>query len=68
MTQKSQVTPSLEGYPVGAIFVLKTKGINPETGQVMVENKNGEAVTIEELFKMAPSGNNDGQYSIGADT
>ena len=41
MTQKSQVTPSLEGYPVGAIFVLKTKGINPETGQVMVENKNG---------------------------
>ncbi|MEY8684923.1 SusC/RagA family TonB-linked outer membrane protein [Bacteroides sp. AN502(2024)] len=68
MTQKNQVTPSLEGYPVGAIFVLKTKGINPDTGQVMLENKHGEAVTIEELFKMTPSGNNDGLYSIGVDT
>ena len=32
LTDKSQVTPSLEGYPVGAIFALKTKGINPDTG------------------------------------
>ena len=31
LTDKSQVTPSLEGYPVGAIFALKTKGINPDT-------------------------------------
>ena len=68
MTQKNQTTPSLEGYPVGAIFVLKTKGINPETGQIMLENKNGEAVTVEELFKMTASGNGDGEYSIGADT
>lgn len=26
MTEKDQVTPSLEGYPVGAIFTLKPKG------------------------------------------
>lgn len=39
MTEKDQVTPSLEGYPVGAIFTLKTKGIKSETGQIYIENK-----------------------------
>lgn len=67
MTEKDQVTPSLEGYPVGAIFTLKTKGIKSETGQIYIENKDGEAVTIEELFQMADKGNLDGEYSIGVD-
>ena len=67
MTEKDQVTPSLEGYPVGAIFVLKTKGIKPETGQILIENKNGEAVTVEELFRMKDQGNFDGEYSIGVE-
>jgi len=31
-TPDSQETPSLEGYPVGAIFTLKTDGIDSETG------------------------------------
>ena len=61
MTEKDQVTPSLEGYPVGAIFTLKTKGIKSETGQIYIENKDGEAVTIEELFQMADKGNLDGE-------
>ena len=29
-TPDSQETPSLEGYPVGAIFTLKTDGIDSE--------------------------------------
>lgn len=67
MTDKDQVTPSQEGYPVGAIFVLKTKGINPDTGQIMIENKDGKAVTVEELFRMTPSGDNDGIYKVGVE-
>ena len=39
ITEKKQTMPSLEGYPVGAIFVLKTKGIKPETGQILIEPK-----------------------------
>lgn len=63
MTNKEQATPSLEGYPVGAIFALKTKGIKPETGQILLENKDGEGVTIEELLQMTPTG--DGYYDYG---
>lgn len=63
MTQKTQATPSLEGYPVGAIFALKTKGINPDTGQILLENKEGKGVTIEEFLQMTPTG--DGYYDYG---
>lgn len=62
-TEKGQTTPSLEGYPVGAIFALKTKGIKPDTGQILIENKEGEGVTIEELLQMTPIG--DGYYDYG---
>lgn len=63
MTNKEQATPSLEGYPVGAIFALKTKGINRETGQIIIENKEGKGVTIEELLQMTP--NESGLYDYG---
>lgn len=63
MTNKTQATPSLEGYPVGAIFALKTKGINPDTGQILLENKEGEGVTIEKLLQMTSIG--DGYYDYG---
>lgn len=63
MTNKTQATPSLEGYPVGAIFALKTKGIKPETGQILLENKEGKGVTIEELLQMTSTG--DGYYDYG---
>lgn len=68
MTDKNQTTPSLEGHPVGAVFNIKTKGIHPETGQILLEDKDGRAVTVDELFRMQPSGNLDGIYSIGAST
>lgn len=67
LVNKSQNLPSLEGYPVGAIFALKTKGINPETGQILIEDKNGEAVTVEELFRMSPLDDGVGGYNIGMD-
>lgn len=63
MVNKEQATPSLEGYPVGAIFALKTQGINPDTGQILIENKEGKGVTIEELLQMTPIG--DGYYDYG---
>ena len=59
------MTPSLEGYPVGAIFALKTKGINPDTGQIYLENKEGKAVTVEELFRMTSNEDGLGTYQIG---
>lgn len=32
---EQQTTPGREGYPVGAIFALKTAGVNKETGNMM---------------------------------
>lgn len=52
MTPASQTTPGLEGYPVGAIFALKTKGIDPKTGRILLEGKDGKAYTIEEMYKL----------------
>ncbi|WP_077153680.1 SusC/RagA family TonB-linked outer membrane protein [Bacteroides bouchesdurhonensis] len=63
MNNKGDTYPSLEGYSSGAIFVLKTKGIKPETGQILFEDKNGKAVTAEELFQMTPIG--DTFYDVG---
>ena len=36
---EQQTTPGREGYPVGAIFALKTAGVNKETGNMMPEFK-----------------------------
>lgn len=52
-TEDSQTTPSLEGYPVGAIFTLKTDGVDPETGRILVKSKNGESMFLEDLYKVA---------------
>lgn len=35
---EQQTTPGREGYPVGAIFALKTAGVNKETGNMMFYN------------------------------
>ena len=51
---EDQRTPSREGYPVGAIFVLKTDGIDPETGRIRMVKKDGSIVTPEELYGMTP--------------
>lgn len=46
---EQQTTPGREGYPVGAIFALKTAGVNKETGNMMFYNPEGEKVTLKEL-------------------
>lgn len=52
-TPDSQETPSLEGYPVGVIFALKTDGIDSETGRIRVKAKNGKSMFLEDLYKVA---------------
>ena len=47
-----QNTPSREGYSVGAIFALKTAGVDKETGNMMFYNPKGEKVTLKELYRL----------------
>ena len=49
---EQQTTPGREGYPVGAIFALKTAGGNKETGNMMFYNPEGEKVTLKELYRL----------------
>ena len=51
----NQTTPSREGYPVGAIFAYKTAGLDSE-GYPLFLNKQGEAVTAKEFFKLNNAG------------
>lgn len=55
-TPSNQLTPSLEGYPVGAVFSLKSGGLDDE-GYPLFINKAGEKVTAKELFKLTKVGN-----------
>ena len=52
MTPENQTMPSVEGYPVGAIFALQTNGVNPENGRINVVGKDGKNTTLEELYKL----------------
>ncbi|MBF0650835.1 SusC/RagA family TonB-linked outer membrane protein [Dysgonomonas sp. GY75] len=45
------VLPSREGYPAGAIFALKTDGLD-EDGLPLFVDKQGNKVTLEELYKL----------------
>ena len=49
---EQQTTPGREGYPVGAIFALKTAGVDKETGNMMFYNPKGEKVTLTELYRL----------------
>lgn len=51
----NQTTPSREGYPVGAIFALKTAGLDKE-GYPYFLNKKGEKLTLKELYKLEGTG------------
>lgn len=68
ITNTSQTQPSLEGHPIGAIFALKTKGIDPNTGQILIEGTDGQAYNVETLFNMTPTYDGTGGYTIGLDT
>lgn len=52
MTPENQTTPSLEGYPVGAIFAIPTSGIDPNNGRVLISNGDGTSATLEDKFKL----------------
>lgn len=47
----NQTTPSREGYPVGAIFALKTAGLDDE-GYMMFYDKKGDKVTLKDLYQL----------------
>ena len=47
----NSLAPSREGYPVGAIFVYETAGLDDE-GYPLFVNNEGNAVTLEELYRL----------------
>lgn len=49
---EQQITPGREGYPAGAIFALKTAGVDEKTGNMMFYNPQGERVTLKELYRL----------------
>lgn len=49
--REDALEPGREGYPVGALFALKTAGLDDE-GYPMFRNKEGEAVSGMEFFKL----------------
>lgn len=51
MTRKDSTQPGREGYPAGALFVLKTAGLDDE-GYPMFLNKEGNPVSGMEFFKL----------------
>lgn len=51
----NQTTPGRVGYPVGALFALKSAGLDDE-GYPLFYNKQGEAVTATELLKLNSAG------------
>ncbi len=67
MTPDNQTTPSLEGYPVGAIFALPTKGIDPTNGRILIANADGTSSTIEDKYKLVDEWGI-GSYATGVTT
>lgn len=55
MVPENSTVPGREGYPVGAIFALKTAGLDEE-GYLMYYNKDGEKVSGSEFFKLVEWG------------
>ena len=53
LTDKGQVTPSLEGYPVGAIFALKTKGIDVYKRQSRQNRKQSSSHRQTHFFRQS---------------
>ena len=51
----NQTTPSREGYPVNAIFAYRTAGLDSD-GMPLFVNKDGDAVSAKEYFKLNGAG------------
>lgn len=54
--------PGREGYPVGALFALKTAGLD-ENGHLQYYNKAGEVVSGKEFFKLVEWGFGESELS-----
>ena len=48
---EAQTTPGREGYPVDAIFAIKTAGLDEE-GYPLFYDKEGKKVTLKELYRL----------------
>lgn len=46
-------TPSLEGYPVNAVFAIPTAGIDPETGLMRFRGKEDEILGYKEFYNLS---------------
>lgn len=62
MVPENSTEPGREGYPVGAIFALKTAGLDEE-GYLMYYDKNGEKVSGSEFFKLVEYGFGESELS-----
>lgn len=48
----NQLTPSLEGYPVNALFAIPTAGVDPETGVMRFRGQDGSTLSLTEFYKL----------------
>lgn len=48
---EAQTIPGREGYPVDAIFAIKTAGLDEE-GYPLFYDKEGKKVTLKELYRL----------------
>lgn len=53
LVRENSQTPSILGYSVGALFSIKTAGVDPKTGLPMYM-KDGKAVSMNEFFHLTP--------------
>jgi len=52
-TQLETVSITLPGYPVGMLYVVETRGVDPQTGRRIMVNQNGEELLYDHS---APAG------------
>lgn len=48
----NQYTPSLEGYPVNAVFAIPTAGVDPETGIMRFKGTDGSTLSMKDFYRL----------------
>lgn len=48
----NQFTPSLEGYPVNAVFAIPTAGVDPESGVMRFRAKDGSTLSMADFYRL----------------
>lgn len=67
MTPANQQMPSLEDYPVGAIFAIPYGGVDPQTGGILFANQDGTTSTFLDKYKAVDTWGG-GFYAAGVTT